>query len=162
MGSGVIGAVWWCAQRSLRRIVCANGVCAVVLALVFLGCGSSIPRFAAKPNEDSPSVRTDPEFHQLEGVASYYADEFNGRPTASGEAYDMNSFTAAHRSLPFNTEVRVLDLDTGKSVIVRINDRGPFKDNRVIDVSLAAAKELGLVMPGTANVRLEILQLGLP
>jgi rare lipoprotein A len=153
----------WSGGRASRWAVSvAQAICTVALSLVFFGCGPSIPRFVTVAPESAPSVRPESEFQQLEGVASYYADEFNGRPTANGETYDMNSLTAAHRSLPFNTKVRVVNLENGKSAVVRINDRGPFKDNRVIDVSLAAAKELGLLMPGTANVRLEILQLGLP
>jgi len=92
-----------------------------------------------------------------EGVASYYAHEFNGRLTASGEVYDMNKLTAAHKELPFGTMVRVTNLDNGKSVVVRINDRGPFVKNRIIDLSLEAAKRIGLVSTGTARVRLEIV-----
>ncbi len=95
-----------------------------------------------------------------EGVASYYADEFNGRTTSNGETYDMNKMTAAHRTFPFNTIVRVVRSATGKSVTVRINDRGPFKDNRIIDLSLAAAKMLEMIGPGTAPVRLEVVELG--
>jgi rare lipoprotein A len=95
------------------------------------------------------------------GVASYYADDFNGRRTASGEVYDMNGMTAAHRTLPFGTKVKVTNVDTGKYVIVRINDRGPFKDDRVIDLSLGAAKQLGLISMGTARVILQIVELGI-
>ena len=97
---------------------------------------------------------------QLEGVASYYGEEFHGRRTSNGETYDMNALTAAHPTLPFNTVVRVVNLDNNRSVKVRINDRGPFKDGRVIDLSLKAAKEIGLISNGTAPVRIEILQLG--
>lgn len=93
-------------------------------------------------------------------MASYYSDEFNGRRTSSGETYDMHDFTAAHRTLPFNTKIRVLNLENGRSVVVRVNDRGPFKDDRVLDLSLGAAKELGLIENGTARVRIEILELG--
>jgi rare lipoprotein A len=95
-----------------------------------------------------------------EGIASYYAEEFNGRKTSNGEVYDMNAITAAHRTLPFNSKVRVTNTLTGKSIIVRINDRGPFKDNRIIDLSLAAAKSLELIGSGTAQVRLEVLERG--
>ena len=72
----------------------------------------------------------------------------------------MHDFTAAHRTLPFNTKIRVLNLENGRSVVVRVNDRGPFKDDRVLDLSLGAAKELGLIENGTARVRIEILELG--
>lgn len=91
-------------------------------------------------------------------MASYYADEFNGRKTANGEVYDMYALTAAHKTLPFNTRVRVVNLENKKSVVVRVNDRGPFKDDRVIDVSLEAAKQLGLISTGTAPVKIEILE----
>ena len=95
-------------------------------------------------------------------MGSYYADEFNGRKTANGEVYDMHELTAAHRTLPFNTMVRVRNLDTKLSVVVRINDRGPFKSDRVIDVSLEAANQLGLISSGTAPVELEVVTPGDP
>ncbi len=90
-----------------------------------------------------------------EGIASWYGVPFNGRPTASGEIYNMYAMTAAHRTLPFGTMVRVHDLENGRSVEVRINDRGPFVEGRIIDLSYAAAQAMG--MNGTALVRLEIL-----
>ncbi len=99
---------------------------------------------------------------QLEGIASYYADDFHGRKTSSGEIYNMHALTAAHRKLPFNTKVRVTNLENNRSVEVRINDRGPFKDNRVIDLSLKAALEIGLISNGTGPVKIEILELGPP
>jgi rare lipoprotein A len=92
-----------------------------------------------------------------EGVASWYGVPFNGRRTSNGEIYDMHTFTAAHRTLPFNCVVRVTNLNNGKQTEVRINDRGPFVANRVIDLSLAAAQAIEMWGPGTANVRLEIL-----
>jgi len=91
------------------------------------------------------------------GVASYYADSLNGNPTASGEPYDKTALTAAHRSLPFGTKVRVTNLSNDKSVVVRINDRGPHVKKRVIDVSGAAAKKLGLLDSGTAKVSIKVL-----
>jgi len=95
----------------------------------------------------------------LEGLASYYGDPHNGRPTANGEIFDKHAMTAAHRTLPFNTRVRVDNLENKKSVDVRINDRGPFVAGRIIDLSEEAGKRLGLAGPGTARVRLEILSL---
>ncbi|MGA8023769.1 MAG: septal ring lytic transglycosylase RlpA family protein [Candidatus Acidiferrales bacterium] len=92
-----------------------------------------------------------------EGVASWYGIPFNGHRTSNGEIYDMHQFTAAHRTLPFNCLVRVTNLDNGKQTEVRINDRGPFVANRVIDLSLSAAQAIEMVGPGTAHVRLEIL-----
>ena len=126
-----------------------------IVAMGLAGCGSSSPRFTSREKESAPG-----DSHQLSGVASYYADEFHGRKTANGEVYDMYQMTAAHRTLPFNTLVRVYNLDNGRTVTVRINDRGPFKDNRVIDLSLGAARKIGLIANGTAPVRLEILQMG--
>jgi rare lipoprotein A len=91
-----------------------------------------------------------------EGVASFYADSLHGRPTANGETYDHQAYTAAHRSLPFDTRVKVTNLDNGRSVRVRINDRGPYVEGRIIDLSGAAARELRMEETGTARVRLEI------
>jgi peptidoglycan lytic transglycosylase len=92
-----------------------------------------------------------------EGVASYYDDSLHGNETASGEAYDKNAMTAAHRTLPFGTRVRVTYPKTGKSVEVVINDRGPHATGRIIDLSGAAAKALGLIDDGTGEVRLEVI-----
>jgi rare lipoprotein A len=94
------------------------------------------------------------------GEASYYADKFNGRPTASGEAYDPNALTAAHRTLPFGTRVRVTDVVSGRSVVVRINDRGPWRKQRVIDLSRAAARKLGLIQRGIGQVQLSVAKRG--
>lgn len=127
-------------------------IATVLLLLGLAGCGPASPRFATR---EPGSVQ--PGGHQFSGVASYYADEFHGRLTANGEVYDMHSLTAAHRTLPFNSVVRVTNLDNGMSVVVRINDRGPFKDDRVIDLSLEAAKQIGLIANGTAPVQLEII-----
>lgn len=91
-----------------------------------------------------------------EGTASYYADSLAGNPTASGEPYDRNDLTAAHRTLPFGTLVKVTNLENQKSTVLRINDRGPHVKSRVIDVSGAAAEQLGLLDSGTAKVRIEI------
>lgn len=91
------------------------------------------------------------------GEASYYGDELAGNPTASGEPFRPSALTAAHRSLPLGSRVRVTNVRNGESVIVRVNDRGPFAKNRVIDVSKAAAQEIGLLRRGTGQVRLELL-----
>lgn len=89
------------------------------------------------------------------GRASWYGGKFHGRKTASGERFDMNSLTAAHPSLPFNTYLRVTNKGNGKSVVVKVNDRGPFHGNRVLDLSYGAAKQIGLVSRGIANVTIE-------
>lgn len=91
------------------------------------------------------------------GLASWYGEAFNGKMTANGEIYDMNDFTAAHRTLPFGTKVKVVNLLNNKTIIVRINDRGPFKDDRIIDVSKAAAEELDFIKNGIIPVRIEVL-----
>jgi len=91
------------------------------------------------------------------GVASWYGHPYHGRASASGEIYDMERMTAAHRTLPFHTRVRVLNLENRKAVEVRINDRGPFWDGRIIDLSRAAARSLDMIGPGTARVQLEII-----
>jgi rare lipoprotein A len=91
------------------------------------------------------------------GVASWYGPGFHGRRTANGETYDQDELTAAHRSLPFNTLVRVENTRNGKSVVVRINDRGPFVGNRIIDLSHKAARNLEMIGAGTADVRLTII-----
>ncbi|MCD6200150.1 MAG: septal ring lytic transglycosylase RlpA family protein [Deltaproteobacteria bacterium] len=92
-----------------------------------------------------------------EGYASWYGKKFHGRPTASGEPYNMYAITAAHRTLPMNTYVRVLNLENGREVVTRISDRGPFAKKRIIDLSYGAGRKLGLIGPGTAKVRIEAL-----
>lgn len=94
------------------------------------------------------------------GKASWYGGGFHGRKTASGETYNMNSLTAAHRSLPFGTRVRVTNTRTGSSVVVRINDRGPFIAGRIIDLSRAAASQIGLTSSGVAAVKVDVLGKG--
>src|SRR5947207_2649262 len=96
---------------------------------------------------------------ELEGIASYYAEPYNGRRTANGEIFDTyNAMTAAHKTLPFNTVVRVTNLKNGEEVDVRINDRGPFVKGRIIDLSLAAAKEIDLARAGIAPVKLKVMK----
>jgi rare lipoprotein A len=94
----------------------------------------------------------------FEGEASYYDIEHHGKRTASGERYDMYDYTAAHEILPFGTKVRVTNLLNQRCVVVRINDRGPFKKNRIIDLSWVAAKKLRFLKEGLARVRLEVLK----
>lgn len=97
------------------------------------------------------------------GIASWYGEKFHGRKTASGERYNMNDLTAAHPSLPFGTKLSVRNTRTGREVVVRVNDRGPFAKNRVIDLSYAAARVVGVVAPGTASVELyRVPQAGAP
>ncbi|KQT82203.1 septal ring lytic transglycosylase RlpA family protein [Aurantimonas sp. Leaf443] len=91
------------------------------------------------------------------GSASYYGKQFHGRRTANGERFNMNSMTAAHRTLPFGTKVKVTNSVNGRSVVVRINDRGPFHGNRVIDLSRGAAQSIGMISSGVAKVKLDVV-----
>ncbi|HEX6852699.1 MAG TPA: septal ring lytic transglycosylase RlpA family protein [Candidatus Polarisedimenticolaceae bacterium] len=103
------------------------------------------------------------ERHRAEtGLASWYGKAHHGQRTASGERFDMHALTAAHRTLPFGTIVRVTDLEGGNSVNVRINDRGPFRRDRIIDLSYEAARKLGVVARGTARVEITVVGRGAP
>jgi rare lipoprotein A len=127
-------------------------------SVVVSSCGHHRHAAASAPAPPAPPVP--PQIHSAEtGLASWYGHPYHGRPAANGEIYDMEKFTAAHRTLPFGTWVRVTSLAGGKSVDVRITDRGPFVDGRIIDLSHAAAETIGLVGPGVARVRLDILSL---
>jgi rare lipoprotein A len=158
---------------SLAALVC----CA---AIFVTGCGGRQPVASAPPvtnttpepapappeatNRPAPSSpgAAAPKPHEggnvyEEGKASWYGAPFHGRQASNGETYDMYKFTAAHRTLPFNTMVRVTNTTNGKSTTVRITDRGPFVDNRIIDLSYAAAKQIESIGPGVVTVQLEIL-----
>ncbi len=116
------------------------------------------PKPAAPSPHRTPPPPAAPRVQGEEGIASWYGHPYHGRRSASGEIYNMYDMTAAHRTLPFGTQVRVHDLENGRDVTVRINDRGPFVEGRIIDLSYAAAQAMG--MNGIARVRLEILGLG--
>lgn len=107
-------------------------------------------------------MRTVESGWQQEGEASWYGPGFHGRQTASGEVYDMEAMTAAHNQLPFGSRIRVVNLDNGRETRVRINDRGPFARGRVLDLSRAAARAIGMLGPGTARVRIEVLTADAP
>ena len=124
----------------------------LLLSLV-LGLGACHRKPKAAPAPLPPAIGT-PET----GLASWYGEPYHGRPTASGEIYNMNAPTAAHRTLPFQTWVRVTNLENNRVTNVRINDRGPFIEGRIIDLSRAAAAVIDMVGPGTALVRLEVVQ----
>lgn len=125
---------------------------AVALLLLLSACAGE-PDRSAIPATDGVTDGA----YQAVGVASWYGETFHGRTTASGEPYDMNALTAAHPSLPFGTMVRVTNLANGRSVVVRINDRGPYKKRRIIDVSRHAAEHLGFRRTGLAKVRVEVI-----
>lgn len=116
-------------------------------------------RTAAPPGKVKPgNPEPEPLMTVETGIASWYGHPYHGRPAANGEIYDMEKMTAAHRTLPFDTVVKVTNLSNEESVEVRINDRGPFVDGRIIDLSHAAAKAIGMIGPGTAEVRMEVVK----
>jgi rare lipoprotein A len=124
-----------------------------VLFLLLLATGCATSRSA-------PASRTELPSGSQVGIASYYADKYEGKRTASGETYRKNGMTAAHRNYPFGTRVRITNLENDRTVVVRVNDRGPFIPGRVIDVSLAAARELDMTQNGLARVQIDSLPRG--
>lgn len=122
--------------------------------------GPSLYDTPESPFEPQPVVR--PSRFVQTGIASWYGPGFHGKRTANGEIYDQNALTAAHRSLPLGTQVMVTNLENGRALEARINDRGPFVEGRIIDLSLAAAKSIGVYAPGTALVRIEVLSAPTP
>ncbi len=121
---------------------------AIIALLVLLGCGPHPPpRGGLRESLGSPL-----KSHRLQGIASWYGGKFHGRKTANGETFDMHGLTAAHKTLPFGLRVRVSNRENGRAVVVRINDRGPFVKDRIIDLSHAAAQRIGMVRSGTARV----------
>jgi rare lipoprotein A len=156
------------------------GVAAIAVCLVLSGCATARPPSPTPPPEakTEPKPETRPEAKPetkpaprpeakpepgpgggQTGEASWYGEPHHGRTTASGAIYDMNQLTAAHRTLPLGTRVLVTTLKTGRAVEVRINDRGPSVEGRIIDLSFAAAKELGAVPSGTIPVRIRVISL---
>ncbi|MBS4034345.1 MAG: septal ring lytic transglycosylase RlpA family protein [Ignavibacterium sp.] len=130
----------------------------IFFLLVLIGC-SAAPRFTSD-SDSQESGKIPPGIKIFSGIASYYADEYHGKKTASGEIYDMHKLTAAHINLPFNTRVKVTNLKNSKIVIVRINDRMPDFKNRVIDLSYGAAIKLDMIRDGIVEVKVEILETG--
>lgn len=151
MVPGVWGAIAFAVTKGARRVV----VPAMdYRALISYGFVSVLLSCASAPTDVRHGVQY--------GKASFYGhgDGFHGRRTASGEIFDRNSLTAAHRTHPFGTLCRVTNLSNGKSVVVRINNRGPFKKGRIIDVSYAAAKEIGLVRAGVVDAKVGVVKIG--
>jgi len=118
--------------------------------------GANIQKVNIEPNGQKKSS-TSTTKHALSGTASWYGPRFHGKKTASGEIYDQTKLTAAHKTLPLGSKARVTNLDNGSTVEVAINDRGPFVQGRIIDLSRAAARALGFVESGTAPVRVELI-----
>ncbi|MBC8175425.1 MAG: septal ring lytic transglycosylase RlpA family protein [Candidatus Marinimicrobia bacterium] len=129
--------------------------------LMIFSCASS-PRYAGnkKPHKSKESKTRTRHSNTLIGLASYYAEDFHGKLTANGEVYDMYGLTAAHKTLPLNTIIRVTNLENDKSLILRINDRGPYVKGRILDCSYGAAVKLGFVGMGTTKVKIEVIEYG--
>ena len=141
----------------------------VFILILFIMACSSAPRYAqgsshSTPARSSKKIRNGSKNvkHKklMIGISSYYAEDFHGKLTANGEVYDMYGVTAAHKTLPLNTIVRVTNLDNEKSLILRINDRGPYVKGRILDCSYGAAKKLGFLSNGTTQVRVEVIEWG--
>jgi len=124
-----------------------NGFVIALFCLILAACSST-------PKSGTPvSIG-----HTESGVASFYGNEFQSRKTSNGEIFDQGKLTAAHRTLPFGTKVRVVNAQNGKSVIVRVNDRGPFAKGRIIDLSASAFKSIASLNAGVINVKIEVVQ----
>ena len=143
----------------------------IILICFLLGC-SSAPRYSAgntistkninssKGSKTKSKKRNIKHRKIIKGVSSFYAEDFHGKLTANGEVYDMYGLTAAHKTLPLNTICRVTNLENNKSLILRINDRGPYVKGRILDCSYGAAKKLDFVTQGTTDVKIEIIEWG--
>ncbi|MFL3025900.1 MAG: septal ring lytic transglycosylase RlpA family protein [Candidatus Neomarinimicrobiota bacterium] len=138
--------------------------------IIIINCSSS-PRYttgsynkptSSKSNTPSKLITKANNKHRkvIKGISSFYAEDFHGKLTANGEVYDMYGLTAAHKTLPLNTIVRVTNISNNKSLILRINDRGPYVKGRILDCSYGAAKKLGFVNDGTAKVKIEVIEWG--
>lgn len=158
--AGLLGTVPLAASSAASADAGAEGSnvtsSATVIELVPIPASTEVTAPTITEIPEAPSAPQETAIGR--GSASYYAAKFHGRRTASGEAFDNRAMTAAHRTLPFGSMVRVTNPASGKSVVVRINDRGPFIKGREIDVSRAAAEELGLVARGHATVELALIE----
>ena len=141
----------------LPIIISLSGVILVV------NCSNS-PRYTTGSRNRSKPVKkvnsTTKSKKILKGISSYYGEDFHGKLTANGEVYDMYGLTAAHKTLPLNTIVRVTNMENEKSLILRINDRGPYVKGRMLDCSYGAALKLGFIGNGTTKVKVEVIELG--
>lgn len=145
-------------QLRTQRLLAVTAAC--VLATACAAKNAQQPRGLPTAGASVTGQDRDVRDEERIGKASWYGDRFHGRTTANGERYDMNAMTAAHKTLPFGTVVRVIRRDTRQSTVVRVNDRGPYSPGRIIDVSRAAAQELEMIRAGVVDVTLEILQWG--
>lgn len=145
-------------NKLLAAAICAS-------ALYLAGCSAAARFTGAGPGTPATAPAQPDTFHSkvlltIEGVASYYSVGFDGKETASGETFDKNALTAAHREFPFGTILRVTNLSNDKSVEVVVNDRGPVDKSRIIDLSEAAARDIGMIEAGTAMVKIQVLKWG--
>ncbi|MDP6230064.1 MAG: septal ring lytic transglycosylase RlpA family protein [Candidatus Marinimicrobia bacterium] len=136
----------------------------LVLSIFLISCSNS-PRYRTGSNAPRkkghiPLATKGKHAKVLYGVSSFYAEDFHGKLTANGEVYDMYGVTAAHKTLPLNTIARVTNMENDKSIILRINDRGPYVAGRILDCSYGAAKKLGFLVQGTTKVKIEIIEFG--
>ena len=160
-----------------------RGLITILIILVLVSC-SSAPRYgrsdsgkkykkpsraiSKKTKSNSKAIFIDPKTvntnvkhkKRMVGISSFYAEDFHGKLTANGEIYDMYGLTAAHKTLPLNTVARVTNLENGKSLILRINDRGPYIQGRMLDCSYGAAKKLDFIQQGTTNVKIQVIEWG--
>jgi len=136
----------------------------IIFTFILFSCTNS-PRYgssvSSKKKLNPKSFKTMNRVPKvLTGISSYYGTDFHGKLTANGEVYDMYGLNAAHKTLPLNTIVRVTNLSNNKSLILRINDRGPYVKGRILDCSYGAAKKLGFIAQGTTKVRIELIEVG--
>ena len=128
------------------RLTIFDSVLVALIALAFSGCVGMSPR------NDAPKIG-----YKETGEASFYANKYQSRKTASGERFDQSAYTAAHKKLPLGTKIKITNIENGKSVIVRINDRGPFVRGRIIDLSRSAFSSIGNTSAGVINVEIEVV-----
>lgn len=143
-------------MRVLSLIVC--------LAVLLSGCAAGNAKIASRkgyvrfPEKQYASGEKAETGLKIRGEASYYGPGFHGKQTASGEIFDQDDYTCAHKSLPFGTKLKVVRVDNGSSVVVRVNDRGPYVDGRILDLSVAAGKQIGLDRVGHAEVVATVIE----
>ena len=136
----------------------------VCLAVLLSGCAAGNAKIASRkgyvrfPEKQYASGEKAEIGLKIKGVASYYGPGFHGKQTASGEIFDQDDYTCAHKSLPFGTKLKVVRVDNGSSVVVRVNDRGPYVDGRILDLSVAAGKQIGLDKVGHAEVVATVIE----
>ncbi len=146
----------------MKQIICCRGLFLRILPVILISCFAIILGCSSEHRDEKNKLTpqdkrsaTDRSLHTEVGEASWYGLGFHGKETASGDIFDQTEMTAAHPSLPMGTKAKVTNLDNDKEVEVRINDRGPYTEDRIIDVSQAAAKKLDMQEDGTAHVKIE-------